>query len=683
MTASMMEAARDYLERGWGLVPLSGKVPLLRGGNDQPVVNAEGVELHWGGHPDRNLGICTGSVSGLMVLDVDPRNGGDETLAALLAEFGPLPSTLVVATGGGGKHHFFTTPTPLLGNSSSRVGKGLDIKCEGGQVVAPPSVHPDTGQHYEWIVGPGDGELAAAPDWLLSKARGEAVQVAPIAVTEGSTDARLVRRAKAYMAKMPPAVSGEGGHDKLFRVACVLVQDFGLESTVARTLLDEFNQRCQPPWSAKELDHKMDDARKSEPSEGRARGWKAGALRKGSDVEALEAALDWKPQTNDLPRQLRPSRRNLCLLLADHPRWAGKVAFDLSKGCLTLGGARVEDYELTEFANWCDQAYRLRSLHLKLVKEAFDVVGRRNTVDPVVDYLHSLSWDGEERASLWLQRAAVAPDSSLVRQYSRKWLVQAVARALRPGCKVDTVLVLVGPQGVGKSSLFRELVGEDWFNDTDLDMRSKDRFLQLHSAWVHEVAELASFRKSGRDSLKAFITSATDKFRRPWGTLVEEASRRCVMVATTNDQEFLSDSTGSRRFWPVRTTGVDLEWIRSNRDQLWAEAVALFDRGEQWWLDEEHDALRAEAAMAHQESDPWEEPIGQWLESQDGPFVVGQVLEGACGVPVGQQDKRAQMRAGNILTGLGCEKTTRRLEADGASKKRRCWVGPRESAGRR
>jgi putative DNA primase/helicase len=159
---------------------------------------------------------------------------------------------------------------------------------------------------------------------------------------------------------------------------------------------------------------------------------------------------------------------------------------------------------------------------------------------------------------------------------------------------------------------------------------------------------------------------------------VEELPRRSVLVATTNDEEFLSDSTGSRRFWPVRVTEVELDWIRENRDQLWAEAVALFDAGEQWWLDEEHEALRAEEAVEHQESDPWEDPISRWLKSQAGPFVVGQVLEEACGVPVWKQSRPLEMRAAEILGGLGCEKKTLRLEVGGVRKVRRCWVLPGE-----
>ncbi len=164
MSSSTMDAAQGYLERGWAVVPLNGKRPVLEQWTKSPVTSMAEVELHWRGSCARNVGICTGSVSGLLVLDVDPRNGGDDTLADLVAEFGPLPSTLVVATGGGGEHYFFRAPEPPLGNSRSRVGPGLDIKCEGGQVVAPPSIHPDTGLAYEWVVGPGELELAEAPE---------------------------------------------------------------------------------------------------------------------------------------------------------------------------------------------------------------------------------------------------------------------------------------------------------------------------------------------------------------------------------------------------------------------------------------------------------------------------------------------------------------------------------------
>ncbi|MBJ95231.1 MAG: hypothetical protein CMP23_12265, partial [Rickettsiales bacterium] len=312
-------------------------------------------------------------------------------------------------------------------------------------------------------------------------------------------------------------------------------------------------------------------------------------------IEDVSRQLDWKKTPEGQRQYVRQTRANICVLLAQHPHRLGELSWDEFLVRVMLNDEQITDDQLMAIGIWLDRTFDMRSVSLQLLKESALYVARQNRVNPLRDYLCSLAWDGVPRAETWLMEAMQADDTALNREYSKKWLIQAVARALDPGCQADTVLVLTGKQGIGKSTLLGLLASSDWFNDTDLDMRSKDRFMQAHSAWIHEVPELSSFRRARQDAVKAFITSRQDRFRVPYATSVEVFPRRCVFVATTNEEEFLVDATGSRRFWVMRVRSLDRRWVIENRDQLWAEAVHLYRNHEPWWLDAGCELLRQAA----------------------------------------------------------------------------------------
>lgn len=270
----MLAAALEYARRGWAVIPLHtprrsgcscghqdcdrscGKHPRIDNWQNDGSVDPAVIIGWWRTWPDANVGVLTGKPSGFIALDVDPDSGGEESLAALEAQYGPLPRTETSRTGSGGKHFLFAYPGTRVKNSAKKIAPGLDIRGDGGQIVAPPSTHR-SGKAYQWIV---EADLADPPTWLLELLRDEPRQpTSPPPPRKGPT--YVLERARRYIARMPPAISGSGGHDALWAVVLVAVRGFQLTTDEAFSLiLTEYNPRCVPEWSERELRHKVSDA---------------------------------------------------------------------------------------------------------------------------------------------------------------------------------------------------------------------------------------------------------------------------------------------------------------------------------------------------------------------------------------------------------------------------------------
>jgi hypothetical protein len=295
---------------------------------------------------------------------------------------------------------------------------------------------------------------------------------------------------------------------------------------------------------------------------------------------------------------------------------------------------------------------------------ALQLIARRRTVHPVRDWLKSLKWDGVRRIDTELADALGHSESSLASVLLRRWMISAVARAMKPGCKVDTALVLVGPQGAGKSSFFAALGGE-WFTDSPVRVDDKDGKMVMRRTWIVEWAELDSMRRArDQEAIKAFLSSRVDHFRKPYGRDVQEVPRACVIVGTTNHREFLHDPTGNRRFWPIEVSRIEVPWVRLNREQLFAEARELYESGERWWLDAEEEAELVDQSREHVVHDAWLDPLADWLRSQRAlsEVTTGHALANAIGKPAGQWTRADENRVGILLRELGWDRTRRRVE---------------------
>jgi predicted P-loop ATPase len=238
--------------------------------------------------------------------------------------------------------------------------------------------------------------------------------------------------------------------------------------------------------------------------------------------------------------------------------------------------------------------------------------------NPVLEYLASLKWDGTPRVENLFPIYFNCGDDAYTRAVSVAFMVGAVRRMRSPGSKFDTMPVMKGAQGVGKSSGVKALFGADWFSDADLgNLKDKDSALKLRGIWCHEWAEIEGMNRAETGQLKAFLSRATDRQRDPYARVVEDQPRRCVFIGTCNEGGYLKDSTGGRRFWPLDVAGpIDLDRISADRDQLWAEAAAMEAQGVSDVLPAE---LWPEAGKRQAEqtsSDPWADVFRDFLDQR-------------------------------------------------------------------
>ncbi|HEV7457335.1 MAG TPA: virulence-associated E family protein [Roseococcus sp.] len=308
------------------------------------------------------------------------------------------------------------------------------------------------------------------------------------------------------------------------------------------------------------------------------------------------------------------------------------------------------------FAAYIQRTYT-HKMRRETVEDAMEVEAARNRWHPIRDWLASLTWDRIPRLHRLIPQGFGANPTPYTQAIGAKLCIAAVRRVRQPGVKFDHVPVAQGAQGRGKSTAWAALFGPDLFSDAlPDDLADKDAAMALRGVWGLEMAELTQLLASEPEAIKAFITRAVDRYRPPYGRVVLEVPRQGVLVGTTNAQEWLRDPTGNRRFWPFDCGEIDVEWIRANREQLWAEAAQREAEAEPHWLDEADDREEAEAQQQERMvEDPWHWKVRDYVDGlRDVKASV--LLEHAINMPVYQQTRQAQMRIAAILTRLGWRK---------------------------
>lgn len=335
-------------------------------------------------------------------------------------------------------------------------------------------------------------------------------------------------------------------------------------------------------------------------------------------------------------------------------------------------GDRLRFNELTGNIEWRERELRdtdYIDIRMAIEKEGFEPkaqdvpmavlrVAEEHSYNPVQDYLNGLTWDGVNRTSVWLHSVFDADNTIINSAFGKMFLIGSVARALDPGAKMDTMLILEGEQGIRKSSAVAALFGDEFVMNGLPGFKGQEAALALQGKWAVDMGELAGFGKTDIRTIKNYLTLTIDNYRPLWARHYINRPRRVVFIGSTNEHVYLDDPTGARRFWPVACRTVNLEKLIAVRDQLWAEAVHLYRNGEPWWIDRgtELDRLANEQQADRFQEDPWAPDIDAFLQGPDVRFRIcvtaAEVLKWL-NVPIDRRDARSESRVTKHLTYRG------------------------------
>lgn len=639
--APLLEWALWYASQGWAVIPCSGKKPVGRYGLHHASSDEAHIRSWWAQWPGANIGLIVPQEQ--VVLDIDPRKGGDTTLHALQKQYGTLPDTLTSHTGGGGLHLFFCLTIPA--KNKADIGEGIDVQALGSYVIAPPSIHPETARRYSWDIqdGPQEHGPQPAPSWL------ETLLTFPVTPVTPARD--------------PQAPILEGTRETTLMALAGAMQRQGASPDAIRSALAAENERCVPPLDPQDLERMTRSVGRyapaprlevSAPARAEPRQDTEGAWR----FDALHLTRDRIPKVNAY---------NLGIILSQHPYWqeeTRRLWFDVVRGRHMLGARGLTDGDVFHASHWMGQTWQMHVTTLGLFHAAFHAVCETRPRDLLQEWLASLPpWDQEIRLPHWLRIVCGVPDTPYHRNVSRLLPVSIVARILHPGCQYRYVIILEGVQDAGKSKTLAALAGEEWHIDLGTDFDSKETYINMRGALIAELGELRSLGRTNVDRFKQFVTQQWDKYTPKYANNRIEYPRRTILVGTTNRirEPYWKDDTGATRLLPVVVVKVTPEAVPVLRDQLFAEAIMYYRmHPDDWWkIVPEAEEELAEARDLRMEKSVLHDAIAQWLEELVKPGVYRNILAPrtaeeslATGVPIGMMQTSVE----SILKGfLGME----------------------------
>lgn len=331
---------------------------------------------------------------------------------------------------------------------------------------------------------------------------------------------------------------------------------------------------------------------------------------------------------------------NAVLLLTHHRAWRGCLRYNAfsdrvlwcRKGPDAHGfdppapECEFEDHQHHYIANWLARETGMKFDRGTIVDVAL-TAARASSFNPWVEYLLSCraKWDGVARLDEWLCTYLGAPRLPVNLRIGPMWLIGAAARGIKPGCKMDYILVLEGDQGVGKNQALEALFGDDVFLPQLAAFADKDAMAGLVGIACACIDELSAKRAQDEEAFKSFLSRRFDRYRPHYGRTFVRRYRTTVFAATTNVEEYLLDPTGNRRTWPCACGAIDLAALRRDRDQLWGEAVARFQDGEQWWPDQSENLALREIQSAREQGDEWDARIARFANGREW-VTVGECL---------------------------------------------------------
>ena len=580
-----------------------------------------------------------------LVIDVDPRNDdlgrtADQIVDDIELELGiDLSGFPRARTGSGGLHIFVRKPEDVrVRNTVPEFGRPVEFKAAGRQVVMAGSRHPDGG-FYSWD---SRGSIDACPDRLLELIKRPPPKPRELGPGEGAS----IEQIRQCLAQLDPKDyrDYEKWRNLLFSVhyACGGERD-GLDVFKEWSLRDE--EYADASGSIEFFWHYCVDDRDDAVTEASLfyEVLQAGGNIPHNSEQIIDDLDELEQPADPVETEPKPSlifvrdkrgriehskADNVVTGLAESGLKLHLDTFTLRESVLDPKGVIKKHFGIDAHRAELDDRMMNR-LSVVLTREHRYWTGdpSKETIERaqsaceirahgVRDYLSSVKWDGVPRLETWLIENSDLQDSPYARGVSRLLLYGAVARVMSPGIKYDTMIILEGPQGGGKSKLIKWLGGQ-WSSEGLPSLtrsQEKDVVASMFGQWLIEVAELDSFKKADDEQLKAFISRTEDRVRLPFARKAQTFPRQCVLIGTTNQPEYLRDITGNRRYLPVFVGRIRI--FKIPRDQLWAEAFHVWNTEPvptEVALPKNLWGVAADMAEQKRSEDPWEHPIGEWL----------------------------------------------------------------------
>lgn len=373
--------------------------------------------------------------------------------------------------------------------------------------------------------------------------------------------------------------------------------------------------------------------------------------------------------------------RNAGVILSKSEIYAGKIWFDefLDRVITSYDGREHEwsDSDDIKAAIYIQDKIGIPKMGTATIKEAIDYIARKNPKNEPKDWMESLEWDKTPRLANLMSIGFGSEESQYTKKAGENWIKSIVARIYEPGCKVDTMPVFEGPQGRGKSTAL-ETIGGKWFSVCHEDLNSKDFYMVLEGNMIVEIAEMDSFKRSEVERIKGIISCRIDRYRKPYDRRTADHKRQCVFAGTTNELHWQKDATGGRRFWPISCGKINVKWLATNRDQLFAEAVHRYKAGEDWYVMPDSETTTQQAMR--RDYDEWHNLVSEWITNNhmtlgDVRITAADVLRDALGVDSDKIDRNKQNRVTTILKEMGFTRMTVPYQAaNGNRSTKSVWV---------
>lgn len=617
------EAAIEYATKyKWAVFPVSEKTkkPLTPHGCKDAKKAVGPIKAWWRKWPNASVGIATGSISGLIVidLDIDEDKGidGYQSLKAWERVHGELPETVQAITGRGGSHLYYAYSGTDIKNRAG-ILEGVDVRGEGGYIIAPPSVHPN-GTEYQWEYPPEEYDVAPL-DGIVKEF---------LVIGKEST-------AKKQL-ELPDVIQPGQRNETLFQLACSLQAQGVPDDAILATVSATNQQKCYEPLDDDEIQKIVESALSYK--KGELKKFNANGLPEKRDPK-LTYKVTKEGEVTDQPAQTIKNAEEAITFddelygrirwneMAHAPYVYGNVPWKMWSGW-----REWNNFDDSNLKSYIEANYGIKAP--EKIMDALTNVSGRYPVNPVIDALETCRhlWDGQPHICNLLPDMLGAEKTEYTTAVMEVFMFGAIMRVLSPGCQFDYMMVLVGEQGCGKSSFLRYLaIRPEWFNDNFSTFDTAKAIENMRGMWIVEVGELQAMRRAKDvEGIKAFITSRVDTYRPPYGRRTEQRPRMCVLAGTTNSQNFLTDTTGNRRFLPVTCHADqrkflihdDEERTKSEIIQAWGEAYDAVKRGE--YRLALPSRLEAQAIMAQEEymeDDVRVGAIQAWLDAYQGDRV--------------------------------------------------------------